>query len=127
MKKCILIIEDDSLNLKLIRDVLNVSGYDTLEAADGKTGVDIALDQKPDLILMDIQLPVMNGIEATRLIKSHQATYHIPILALTGYAMEEDMKQIQNAGCNGYISKPFHIRDILNSVKDCLLKTGKRA
>ncbi|MFZ3045770.1 MAG: response regulator, partial [Desulfatirhabdiaceae bacterium] len=90
--------------------------------ADGKTGVDIALDQKPDLILMDIQLPVMNGIEATRLIKSHQATCHIPILALTGYAMEDDMKQIQNAGCNGYISKPFHIRDILNTVKDCLLK-----
>jgi len=118
----ILIVEDESRNLKLIRDLLEVSGYMVLEAIDGKQGVEIAKAEKPDLILMDIQLPVMAGFEATRILKADERTRDIPIVALTAYAMKGDEEKIKAAGCNGYIPKPIDTRGFLNKVTEYLAR-----
>ena len=107
MEKRILIVEDDSKNLKLVRDLLQVSGYVTLEATNGKLGVEVAKEQKPDLILMDIQMPVMDGLQAARLLKADEETKKIPIIALTAYAMKGDEEKMLQAGCDGYIPKPI--------------------
>jgi len=109
MAAVILIIEDNEMNLKLFRDVLRAVGYTTLEATDGKEGIDLATREKPDLILMDIQLPVMDGLEVTRLLKADDRTKEIPIIALTSHAMLGDEKRMCEAGCDGYISKPIDL------------------
>ena len=96
----ILIIEDDPKNLTLFRDLLQRFGYTTTEATDGREGIKLARADKPDLILMDIQLPVMDGIEATKILKSDPQTKNIPILALTSYAMKGDREKILKAGCD---------------------------
>jgi len=122
MGQVILIVEDEPRNLKLIWDLLEVSGYMVLEAIDGKQAVEIAKAEKPDLILMDIQLPVMAGFEATRILKADERTRDIPIVALTAYAMKGDEEKIKAAGCNGYIPKPIDTRGFLNKVTEYLAR-----
>ncbi len=120
MAKVILIVEDDPKSLILARDLLQVSGYKTIEATDGEQGVELARTKKPDLILMDIQMPVLDGIEATRILKADAITRNIPVLALTASAMKEEEEKILQAGCNGYVSKPFDIQEFLKTVAEYL-------
>ena len=122
MEKVILIVEDDAKNLKLFRDLLQVSGYTTLEATDGKQGVELAREEKPDLILMDIQMPVMDGLEATKLLKNNDVTKDIPIVALTAYAMQGDEEKMREAGFDGYISKPIDVKGFLKKISEVISK-----
>lgn len=122
MGQVILIVEDEPRNLKLIRDLLEVSGYIILEAIDGKQGVEIAKAKEPDLILMDIQMPVMEGFEATRILKADERTRDIPIMALTAHAMEGDEEKVKAAGCDGYVSKPIDTRGFLNKITEYLAR-----
>ena len=120
MAKLILIVEDEPKNITLLRDLLQVSGYSTIEATDGKQGVELANAKKPDLILMDIQMPEMDGLEATRILKADATTSNIPVLALTSYAMKGDEERILQAGCDGYLAKPFNIQELLKTVAEYL-------
>ncbi len=120
MAKLILIVDDEPKNVTLVRDLLQVSGYSTDEATDGKQGVELAKANIPDLILMDIQMPEMDGIEATGILKTDAATKHIPILALSSYAMTGDKERILKAGCDGYMSKPLNIKEFLKTVAEFL-------
>ncbi len=120
MKKIILLVEDEALNIKLVRDVLQVFGYITLEATDGKQAVEVARETKPDLILMDIQMPIMDGLEATRILKADAGTRDIPIVAITSHAMKGDKENIIQAGCDGYLSKPINIKKLKETVAEYL-------
>ena len=120
MTKLILIVEDEPRNVTLLRDLLQVSGYKTIEATDGKQGVELAKARKPDLILMDIQMPEMDGLEATRILKADATTRNIPVLALTAYAMKGDEERILQAGCDGYITKPIDIQGLVKEVAEYL-------
>ena len=120
MTKEILIVDDQPKNLKLLCDLLMVSGYTTIEATDGEKGVKLAKVSKPDLILMDIQMPEMDGLEATRILKADVTTSDIPILVLTSFAMKGDKERILQAGCDGYLSKPFNIKELLKQVAEFL-------
>ena len=122
MGRVILIVEDDPKNLKLIRDLLQIRGYTTLEATDGKQGVDMARAKMPDLILMDIQMPVMDGFEAISILKADPVTKSIPIIALTAFAMQGDREKCMDAGCNDYITKPLDTRAFVTKVKEYLVK-----
>jgi two-component system, cell cycle response regulator DivK len=117
MANKILIVEDEPKNLKLFRDLLQKIGYETTEATDGEQGVELARTTKPDLILMDIMMPKMDGLEATRIIKANATTKDIPIIALTSYAMKGDRERTLEAGCDGYIAKPVDIRELLKTVE----------
>ena len=114
--KVVLIVDDEPKNLKLFRDLLQVAGYTVIEATDGKQGVELARTRKPNLILMDIQMPVMDGLEATRILKADATTRDIPIVALTSYAMSGDEQRMLQAGCDGYIAKPIDIHSFLKKV-----------
>ena len=118
--KTILIVEDNEKNMKLVRDVLQVKGYRTLEAGTGEDGVRIASTEKPDLVLMDIQLPGMNGIEALTVIRNDPATAKIPIIAVTASVMQHDRKLITEAGFDGYIGKPINLKEFLATVQKTL-------
>jgi two-component system cell cycle response regulator DivK len=120
MGKLILGMEEEPKKLKLIRDVLRVNGYATLEATNGKQGVEMAKSKMPDLILMDIQMPIMDGFEATRILKTDAETSKIPIVALTSYAMVGDEERIHEAGCDGYLTKPIDINKFLKIVAEYL-------
>ncbi len=120
MAKVILIVEDEPKNQKLVRDLLQASGNSTIEATDGKQGVELAKAKKPDLILMDVQMPVMDGLEATRILKADATISNIPVLALTSYAMKGDKEKILEAGCDGYLAKPFEIQELLKTVAEYL-------
>ena len=120
MAKLILIVEDEPKNITLLRDLLQVSGYSTIEATDGKQGVELAKSKKPDLILMDVQMPKMDGLEATLILKADATTSNIPILALTSYAMKGDKERILEAGCDGYLAKPIDIKELLKIVAEYL-------
>ncbi len=120
MAKVILIVEDDPKSLILTRDLLQVSGYKIIEATDGEQGVELAKARNPDLILMDIQMPKMDGLEATRILKADATTSDIPILALTAYAMKGDEERALEAGCDGYITKPVDIKELLKTVAEYL-------
>ena len=122
MGRVILIVEDDPRNLKLIRDLLQIRVYTTLEATDGKQGVDMARAKMPDLILMDIQMPVMNGFEATSILKADPVTKSITIVALTAFAMQGDREKCMEAGCNDYITKPLDTHIFVTKVKEYLEK-----
>jgi len=122
MVKTILIVEDDTKNMTLFRDLLEVSGYKTIEASDGKQGIELARAKKPDLILMDIQMPEMDGLEATRILKADATTSDIPVIALTAYAMEGDKERILGAGCDGYLAKPIDIKEFLKEVAEYLAR-----
>ena len=116
----ILIVEDNDKNMKLARDVLQVKGYATLEALTGEEGVKLAIEQKPDLVLMDIQLPGINGIEALRILRANPHTAAIPVIAVTASVMQQDRKQIMEAGFNMYVGKPINLKEFLDAVRTAL-------
>ena len=105
--KRVLVVEDNKTNRYMIIFLLQKYGYTVIEARDGETGVALAIKEKPDLIIMDIQLPDINGLEATRRIRASEADGNIPIIALTSYAMAGDKEKALEAGCTGYIEKPI--------------------
>ena len=114
--KKILVVEDNALNMKLVRSLLIRGGYSVIEAGDAETGIALAQEQHPDLILMDIQLPGMDGLSATQHIRSEADLKDIPIVALTSYAMQEDVEKTLKAGCTGHISKPIDTRRFLDVI-----------
>ena len=116
----ILLVEDNDKNRKLVRDVLTVKGYRLLEAETGEDGVRLALEQHPSLILMDIQLPGINGIEALRQIRANATTVAIPVVAVTASAMTHDRQAIMAAGFDAYQSKPISVRPFLELVREIL-------
>jgi len=120
MSKRILIVEDTEDNRQIMRDVLSNAGYNLIEAQTGEEGVTMAGAHRPDLILMDIQLPVLDGYEATRRIKGDPALRHIPIIAVTSYALSGDEAKTRAAGCDGYVAKPFSPRQLLLKVREFL-------
>jgi len=113
----ILIVEDNEKNLKLVRDVLQVKGYATLDAGTAEDGLKIARARLPDLILMDIQLPGMSGIDALKALRAAPATAGIPVIAITASVMQQDRQQIMSAGFNGFIEKPINLRNFLDTVQ----------
>ncbi len=120
MKQRILVIEDTEDNRQILRDLLSSAGYEIIEATDGESGVSMAANEVPDLILMDIQLPVIDGYEATRRLKADPATRHIPVVAVTSYALVGDEAKAREAGCDGYVAKPFSPRHLLATVREFL-------
>ena len=116
----ILIIEDNEKNLKLVRDVLRVKGYETIEATNAEDGMRLAVERAPDLVLMDIQLPGMNGIEARGVLRANPATSAIPVIAVTASVMQQDRNQITDAGFDGYVGKPINLKEFLASVRATL-------
>ena len=114
--KTVLVIEDNEMNMKLVRTLLAIGKYRVLEAIDAEAGILLAREHRPDLILMDIQLPGIDGLSATRIIKNGAALKDIPIVALTSYAMEGDEEKAAEAGCVGYIPKPIDTRDFLGTI-----------
>jgi two-component system, cell cycle response regulator DivK len=120
MTKRILIIEDQEDNRAIMRDLLTGAGFELIEAADGEEGVKLAQSERPDLILMDIQLPIVDGYEATRRIKAVPELKSIPIIAVTSYALSGDEAKTREAGCDGYVAKPFSPRQLLAKVREFL-------
>jgi two-component system cell cycle response regulator DivK len=120
MSKCILLIEDQEDNRRIVRDLLTSAGYDMIEAVTGEEGVALAERHRPDLILMDVLLPGLNGYEATRLIKSKPDLQQIPIIAVTSYALSGDDIRALEAGCDAYIAKPFSPRALLAKIREFL-------
>ena len=116
----ILIVEDNARNLKLVRDVLQVKGHSTLEAGTAEEGLAIARAEHPDLILMDIQLPGMNGIEAFRRLRAEEATRSIPVVAISASVMQDARREITDAGFDGFVEKPIKLQDFLQSVARAL-------
>jgi two-component system cell cycle response regulator DivK len=123
----VLIVEDNEKNLKLVRDVLQVKGYATVEATSAEDGIRIASEQRPDLVLMDIQLPGMNGIDALRVLRADPATAAIPVIAVTASVMQQDRKMITDAGFDAYVGKPINLREFLDAVKRALERGTDRA
>lgn len=120
MSQKILVIEDTEDNRQILRDLLGMAGYDMIEAHDGAEGVAKAAEHRPDLILMDIQMPVMDGYEATRRIKANPDLKAIPVIAVTSYALSGDEAKTREAGCDGYIAKPYSPRQMLAKVREIL-------
>ena len=120
-KARILIVEDNMDNYQLVRFVLERAGYDVFLAVNGRDGVDAARAQKPDLILMDMGMPEMDGWKATEKIKSDEVTRAIPLYALTAHTLPHERKRAIDAGCDGYLSKPIHMKGFLNLVEEALL------
>ncbi len=120
----VLIVEDNDKNLKLVRDVLQVKGYATLEAGTAEDGIRLAAERKPDLVLMDIQLPGMSGIEALKVLRANAATATIPVVAVTASVMQQDRNQITEAGFDGYIGKPINLTEFLEVVRRTLASAG---
>lgn len=112
----ILYVEDNHQNMRLVRKILRHAGYEVLEAPDGLTGVDVALNEAPDLILMDVNLPDIDGLEATARIKSAAHTARTPVIALTANAMVGDREKILEAGCDGYLPKPVSKGELIETV-----------
>ena len=115
--KTVLIVEDNELNMKLFRDLLEIHGYQTLEARTGPEALDALKDNHPDLILMDIQLPEVSGLEVTREIKNSPELADIPVIAVTAFAMKGDEERIREGGCEDYIAKPISVATFLEKVK----------
>jgi two-component system cell cycle response regulator DivK len=113
----ILIVEDNDKNMKLARDILQAQGYATLEAVTGEEGVRLAREHVPDLVLMDIQLPGINGIEALRQLRADAATAAIPVVAVTASVMQTDRREITEAGFDGYIGKPISLKPFIETVR----------
>jgi two-component system cell cycle response regulator DivK len=120
MSKLILVVEDQEDNRRIMRDLLTSAGYEVIEAVTGEEGVAAAETHRPDLILMDIQLPGLDGYEATRQIKANPDLEHIPIIVVTSYALSGDDVKAFEAGCNAYVSKPFSPRELLAKIREYL-------
>ncbi len=119
MKK-ILVVEDNQINMYLSCRILKSSGYEVIEARNGEEGVELAIKEKPDLIIMDIQLPGIDGLETTKRIRKSEANGEIPIIALTSFAMAGDRKKALKAGCTGYIEKPINPETFISEIKKFL-------
>lgn len=120
MTRRILLVEDTADNREIIRDLMDSVGYELLEAHDGAAGLAMATEHKPDLILMDIQLPVIDGYEVTRRLKADPALCDIPIIAVTSYALSGDEDKTRQAGCDAYVPKPFSPRQLLAIINQFL-------
>jgi len=117
MSRTILIVEDNELNMKLFRDLLAAHGYTTLQANNGHDALKITRAEKPDLILMDIQLPEISGLEVTRMIKEDDDIKHIPVIAVTAFAMKGDAEKFKQGGCEAYIAKPISVAGFIETVR----------
>lgn len=117
MPKTVLIVEDNELNMKLFRDLLQAHGYETLEARTGPEALEALKEARPDLILMDIQLPEVSGLEVTQQIKSNRELADIPVIAVTAFAMKGDEERIRKGGCEDYIAKPISVVSFIEKVK----------
>ena len=117
MAKKVLIVEDNELNMKLFHDLLEAQGYDTLETREGLAALSLARLHRPDLILMDIQLPEISGLEVTKWLKDDEELRDIPVIAVTAFAMKGDEERIRQGGCEAYISKPISIAAFLETVR----------
>jgi two-component system cell cycle response regulator DivK len=120
MTKRILVVEDQEDNRQILRDLLANAGYDMLEAEDGEQAVAAAAEHRPDLILMDIQLPELDGYEATRRIKANPDLHAIPIIVVTSYALSGDEDKAREAGCDAYVAKPYSPRALLAKIREYL-------
>lgn len=120
MSKRILVVEDHEDNRQILRDLLGSAGYEMIEAGNGEAGVAAAAAEHPDLILMDIQLPILDGYEATRQIKADPALNAIPIIVVTSYALSGDEEKARLAGCDAYVAKPYSPRQLLARIRDFL-------
>jgi|SRR5215469_5952864 len=118
MSKCILVVEDQEDNRQILRDLLTNAGFDLIEAENGEDAVASAQARRPDLILMDIQLPILDGYEATRRIKANPDLKSIPIIVVTSYALGGDADKARLAGCDDYVAKPFSPRQLLAKIKE---------
>ncbi len=116
MPKTILIVEDNELNMKLFNDLLQAHGYNTLQAKDGRLVIEMTRKNRPDLILMDIQLPEISGLEITKMLKADDDLCAIPVVAVTAFAMKGDEQKIRSGGCDGYIAKPISVASFLQTV-----------
>ena len=121
----ILIVEDNPKNQKLVRDVLQVRGYRTIEAGTGEEGVQMAREQHPALILMDIQLPGVSGVEAFHQLRAHPATQAIPVVAVTASVMAQERQKVMAAGFDGFQGKPISVRELLDTVRQILDKSAQ--
>ena len=117
MPKKVLIVEDNELNMKLFADLLDAHGYETRQTREGLKAIGMARTFKPDLILMDIQLPEVSGLEVTKWLKDDEALADIPVVAVTAFAMKGDEKRIREGGCAAYISKPISVVSFLSTVR----------
>jgi two-component system cell cycle response regulator DivK len=120
MSGCILVVEDQMDNRQILRDLLGNAGYDLIEAENGEEALSAVANRRPDLILMDIQLPVMDGYEATRRLKANPDTKAIPIIVVTSYALSGDETKAREAGCDAYVTKPYSPRQLLAKVREFL-------
>ena len=119
-QKKILIVEDNELNMKLFHDLLEVHGYTTLQTKDGREALQLAREHRPDLILMDIQLPEVSGLEVTKWIKADDDLKSIPVIAVTAFAMKRDEEKIRSGGCEAYIAKPISVNSFLETIQTVL-------
>ncbi len=117
MAKTVLVVEDNELNMKLFHDLREASGYNILQTRNGLEAIDIAREHRPDLILMDIQLPEVSGLEVTKWIKEDDDLRAIPVIAVTAFAMKGDEERILQGGCEGYLSKPISVATFIQTVK----------
>jgi two-component system cell cycle response regulator DivK len=117
MRKCILVVEDQEDNRQILRDLLTSGGFDMIEAENCADAITAAEANRPDLILMDIQLPILDGYEATRRIKANPDLKSIPIIVVTSYALSGDEDKARRAGCDDYVAKPFSPRELLAKIK----------
>ena len=116
MPKRVMIVEDNELNMKLFRDLIEASGYETIQTRNGMEALDLARKYRPDLILMDIQLPEVSGLVVTKWLKDDDQLAHIPVIAVTAFAMKGDEERILQGGCEGYISKPISVSHFLETI-----------
>jgi len=120
LSKTILIVEDNDLNMKLFHDLLEAHGYDTIQTKDGIEALKLARQYRPDLILMDIQLPEISGLEVTKWLKDDETLAHIPVIAVTAFAMKGDEERIRAGGCAAYIAKPIAVGPFLDTIRKYL-------
>src|SRR5271155_4316915 len=117
MAKKVLVVEDNELNMKLFHDLLEAQGYETLETREGLQALSLAREHRPDLILMDIQLPEISGLEVTKWLKEDDELAHIPVIAVTAFAMKGDEEKIRDGGCEAYIAKPISVAGFMRTVE----------
>ena len=120
MPKTVMIVEDNELNMKLFRDLIEAHGYRTVQTRSGLAAMDLAREHHPDLILMDIQLPEISGLEVTQKLKRDSELHKIPVIAVTAFAMKGDEERIRQGGCEAYISKPISVTKFIETIKSFL-------
>ena len=122
-RRCVLIVEDNVLNMKLFSAMLSAQGYDVLQAPNGSSALDLAHVRHPDLIIMDLQLPDMSGLDVTRMLKADDDTRDIAIIATTAYALRGDEEKIRASGCDGYMAKPIAVSNLLDLIETLITRS----